>query len=110
MDLEMHLPRFMKCYRKLNNIMEKQNQEIIMLRYKESTELVASIKDPITQNFMSAVSLCIIKRFLTKENLPIENFDLGFFSEAMLEFCSDHKFIQSILNGEKVGWFEADEF
>lgn len=89
--------------------MEKENNEAVMLRYKEFTQLVESVKDPITKNLLSAVATCIIKRFLTRENLPIENFDLRFFSEAMLEFCNDHKFIQSILNGEKVGWLDDDE-
>ena len=89
--------------------MENENRETIMLRYKESTELIASVEDLVTQNLLSAAAFCIIKRFLANEKLPIENFDLRFFSEAMLELCSDHKLIQSILNGEEVGWFAADK-
>lgn len=84
--------------------MEKEIHEPTILRYLESTELVASVEDPITQNLLSAASMCIIKRFLKKDNLPIEDFDLRFFSEAMLEFCSNHELLRKILNGE-----DADE-
>jgi hypothetical protein len=83
--------------------------ETLWLRYKKSAELINSVDDPVTQKLMMAAATCIIKRFLANENLPIENFDLRFFSETMLELCSDHKLIQSILNGEEVGWFEADK-
>ena len=85
--------------------MGNESPEIIMLRHKESAEFISSVKDPVTQKLLMAASFCVIKRFLANENLPIESFDLRSFSEAMLEFCSDHKLIQSILNGEEVGWF-----
>lgn len=89
--------------------MENNIRPTMMLRYKESVELISSVNDSVTQTLMAAAATCIIKRFLANENIPIEDFDLRFFSEAMLEFCSDHKLIQSILNGEEVGWFEADK-
>ena len=77
-----------------------------MLRYSESAELISSVKDLTTQKLLSAASYCIIKRFLENKNLPIADFDLRFFSEAMLEFCSNHELLQKILNGEDVGWFD----
>jgi len=77
-----------------------------ILRYRESTELVASVKDSVTQNLLSAASVCVINRFLKKENLPIQDFDLRFFSEAMLELFEKHELLQKILNGEEVGWFD----
>jgi hypothetical protein len=89
--------------------MENQIQETIMLRHSESAELISSVKDSRTQKLLSAASYCVIKKFLENKTLPVANFDLRFFSEAMLEFCSNHELIQKILNGQEVGWFDDDE-
>lgn len=89
--------------------MENQIQETMMLRHSESAELISSVKDSITQKLLSAASYCVIKRFLENKNLPVADFDLRFFSEAMLEFCSNHELLQKILNGQEVGWFDDEK-
>jgi hypothetical protein len=73
--------------------MNEQESDVKMLRYDESRDLVNSIEDQITRNLMNALSFCIIRRFLTKKELPISDFDIGFFSNAMLDVCRDHGLI-----------------
>jgi hypothetical protein len=88
--------------------MESVNKEPILLNQKESSELIASTEDIITNRLMNAACYCIIKRFLENKSLPVADFDMRFFSEAMLEFCSNHELLRKILDGKEVGWF-ADE-
>lgn len=89
--------------------MENLEQKAVMLRHDESAELISSVEDSITQNLLSAASYCIVKRFLENKNLPVADFDLRFFSEAMFEFCNNHKLLQKILNKEEVGWFDESK-
>ena len=89
--------------------MKNQNGEPVLLRRQESSDLIDSAtEDLVTNRLLRAACFCIIKRFLENKNLPVADFDLGFFTEAMFEFCSNHKLLQDILDGKEVGWL-ADE-
>jgi hypothetical protein len=88
--------------------MKNVNEESVLLNQKESSEMIASTEDLITNRLLNAACYCVIKRFLENKNLPDADFDMKFFSEAMLEFCSNHELLRKILDGKEVGWFEDE--
>jgi hypothetical protein len=71
-----------------------------MLRGNEAMELLKSVNDPITNQLMNMANFEVLRRFLERDGLPISDFDLRFFMEAMKDFCSQHDTIRKILAGE----------
>ena len=89
--------------------MDEKNKEPIMLRLDEASELQKSVKDLVTSQLLSMASTCVIRKFMENKALPISDFDMRFFSEAMLEFCSKHDSLRQILAGEDLRWFDDEE-
>ena len=84
--------------------MKKKNKEPILLRREMSSNIIASTDDQITNHLLKAACYSVTKRFLENHDLPEADFDIGFFTEVMLEFCGNHRLLQDILDGNEVGW------
>ncbi len=84
---------------------ERQSQ---LLRWDEAMQLLNSVEDPITNQLMNRANFEILKRFFKLKDYPVSDFDLRFFMEIMLAFCSDHNNLREILSGENVGVFSDD--
>ncbi|MFN0141015.1 MAG: hypothetical protein ACKVQW_13135 [Pyrinomonadaceae bacterium] len=86
-----------------------ENNETLMLRLEESAKLQNSIQDLITKQLLEMAGTCVMRKFIENKSLPISDFDMRFFSEAMLDFCSSHEDLRRILAGEDLRWFDEDE-
>lgn len=79
-----------------------------MTRLEESAELHKSVNDQITSQLLSIATTCVMRKFIANKHLPVSNFDMRFFSEAMLDFCSKHESLRQILAGEDLRWFDDE--
>ena len=89
--------------------MNDNDKEPRMLRLEEASELQNSVKDLVTSQLLSMASTCVMRKFMENTTLPISDFDMRFFSEAMLDFCSKHENLKKILAGEDLRWFDDED-
>lgn len=88
--------------------MENSNQ-VILLRQNEAMDLLKSVNNAVTNQLMNMANFEVLKRFMEREGLPTNDFDLRFFMEAMRDFCSQHDTIRKILAGEDLrAWTDHD--
>lgn len=90
--------------------MNDTEKEPEMLRLVEASELQNSVDDLVTSQLLSMASTCVMRKFMENKTLPVSDFDMRFFSEAMLDFCSKHDTLRQILAGEDLRWFDDEEF
>jgi hypothetical protein len=72
------------------------------LRQDEMNNLVASERDPITQNLMALAAQTVLARVVARQSWPIADFDLLYFMELVQQFGSKHQILKRMLNGEDV--------
>lgn len=80
-----------------------------ILRQEESWDVLNSVTDLRTRQLLNKATMCIVNSYAHSENKPMSDFDLKFFVQAMLGFCSDHENLQRILAGEDLRWFDTSE-
>jgi hypothetical protein len=88
--------------------MNETGKEPRMIRLEESAELHKSVKDQITLQILGMATTCVMRKFIENKHLPVADFDMRFFSEAMLDFCNKHENLRRILAGEDLRWFDDD--
>lgn len=81
----------------------------LLLRQPESWELLSSVKDMTTNQLLNKATMCIVQAYANPDKKPVSDFDLKFFVDAMLIFCSDHENLKKILAGEDLRWFDDEE-
>ncbi len=86
------------------------DEEPKMLRREEAAELQNSVKDLVTSQLLSLAAMCVWRKFMENTTLPISDFDMRFFSEVMLDFCSKHETLRQVLAGDDLRWFDDEEF
>ena len=87
----------------------ENTKEILLLRQDEAMKLLKSVEDPITNQLMNMANFEVLRRFLRHEGLPVSDFDLKFFIEAIKDFCSQHDNLRKILDGEDLrAWTDDD--
>ena len=80
-----------------------------ILRQDEARQILLSVEDLTTNQLLNKANMCILSKYMQNRELLMSDFDLKFFLEAMLEFCSDHENLKRILDGENLRWFDDDE-
>lgn len=80
-----------------------------LLNWDEAMKLLGSVEDKATSQLMNMANFEVLKRFFQLKHFPAADFDLRFFMEVMLEFCSDHDTLRKILAGEDVRMFSDDD-
>ncbi len=75
-----------------------KKNEIVMLRFDEVSAIQNSIEDSVTRNLLGAALTIVVRRFMSRQDLPVSNFDMVFFSEAMIELFEDHVLVKNILD------------
>lgn len=88
--------------------MQKQPKIPQLLKWDEAMELLRSVDNPTTNQLMNMANFEILRRFFQTKELPSEDFDLRFFMEVMLAFCSDHIRLRRILEGEDLSLLSDD--
>lgn len=80
-----------------------------ILRFDEAMLLLRSVDDLTTNQLMNTATFEVLKRFSESKELPVADFDLRFFMEAMLDFCSKHNTLRQILAGEDLRLWTDDD-
>ena len=87
----------------------ENTKEALLLRQDEAMKLLKSVEDPVTNQLMNMANFEVLRRFLHRDGLPVSDFDLRFFIEAMKDFCSQHDNLRKILAGEDLrAWTDDD--
>lgn len=79
-----------------------------MLRYDEAIDRLRQAEDLRTRQLAYDAVFRVLRRFTEQRDLPVADFDLEFFVEIVLEFCSEHENIQRLLNGEDLRWWPEE--
>jgi hypothetical protein len=71
---------------------------------EEAWQVARDSPDAITRQMVEAALVSALAHTPAAGELPGVDFDLHYFAKAIRRFCSNHKFIQAILNGEDISW------
>ena len=86
---------------------DKTKPEI--LRQDETREILLSVTNPTTNQLLNMAVTCLLHKYVKSGQSLVSDFDLKFFAESMLEFCSKHENLKRILEGEDLRWFDDKE-
>lgn len=85
--------------------MNEKNEPNMFLRQEEALALFKEVVgDKKTEDLVAAALTTLWQT--SQRSRPRKDFDLHFFTEVLIAFCSKHELLRSILDGTYEGWPE----
>lgn len=84
--------------------MSEKNETSTFLRQEDALALLKGVGNKKTEDLVAAALTTLWQT--SHSSRPREGFDLHFFMEVLIAFCSKHELIESILDGTYEGWPE----
>lgn len=83
--------------------MKNKDKIAEILNHQEALVVINQVENSITKNLVNTALHFLLTKYMRDPTLPDADIDLKFFAEALLQFCSNHKLIQEILEEKDIG-------
>lgn len=80
-----------------------------LLRQEEALQFVESIPDERLRRVVRVFYRRVLRQFHRADRLPAGDFDLLYFVEGILRFCSQGPTLEAVFAGEDIRWFPEDD-